>query len=179
MFEAIRKRRSIRAFEPKPVPEKFVEDILEAACWAPSAGNRQARDFIVVKDKEAKRRLSQAALDQEFIEEAPLDIVVCANGDRSAARYGERGRQLYSILDAAAAVQNLLLAVHALGLGACWVGAFRDDWVSEILNLPPWLRPIAIISLGYPAEKPTPTPRLPLEHLVHNERFKNRGFPPL
>lgn len=176
LFEAIKKRRSIRAFEPKPVPEELIDKILEAARWAPSAGNRQARDFIIVKDKDTKRMLSQAALDQDFIEEAPLDIVVCANGDRSARRYGERGMQLYSILDAAAAVQNLLLAVYALGLGACWVGAFRDGWVSEILNLPTWLRPIAIIPLGYPAERPRPTPRMPIEQLVHRERFKEQRF---
>jgi len=112
VLEAIKGRRSIRAYKPDPIPEELLNKILEAAQWAPSAGNRQARDFIIVKAPEMKRRLCRAALGQCFIEEAPVDVVVCANEERSASRYGERGRRLYCLLDAAASVQNILPAVR-------------------------------------------------------------------
>ena len=172
LFESIRNRRSVRAFKPDPISEELLNKILEAAQWAPSAGNCQARDFIIVKDPEMKKELCAAALYQYFIEEAPVNVVVCANEERSARRYSNRGRMLYCLLDAAAAIQNMLLAVHALGLGACWISAFRDKEVAEVLNLPEWLRPVAIIPVGYPAEKPWPTPRIPLEELVHRERYR-------
>ncbi|MEM2340672.1 MAG: nitroreductase family protein [Candidatus Bathyarchaeia archaeon] len=171
LFEAMRGRRSIRAFRPDPIPDSALEKILEAAQWAPSAGNRQARDFIIVRDPGVKARLADAALGQGFIEEAPVDIVVCANRERSAGRYGDRGRNFYCLMDAAAAVENILLAAHALGLGACWVGAYRDEEVAEVLGLPPWLRPIAIIPIGFPAESPRPPPRIKLEKLIHFDRY--------
>ncbi len=171
VLETIRSRRSIRSFEAKPIPDTLLSEILEAAQWAPSAGNCQARDFIVVRNEETKRKLSEAALGQEFIEEVGVDIVVCANMERSARRYGERGRRLYSTLDAAASVQNLLLAAQALGLGTCWVGAFSDETVTEILGLPSYLRPVGIIPVGFPGETPMPPRRMPLERVVHWERF--------
>jgi len=171
LFEAIQERRSVRAFTPEAVPDEVVDTIVDAARWAPSAGNCQARDFIVVKDPRMKKALSEAALDQSFIEAASVTIVVCANDRRSAHRYGRRGRYLYCLLDAAAAAQNLLLAVHALGLGACWIGAFNDSRVEEALNLPTWLKPVAIIPIGYPDEKPGTPPRLPFKDLIHIDRY--------
>ncbi|NIP67456.1 nitroreductase family protein, partial [Candidatus Bathyarchaeota archaeon] len=101
-----------------------------------------------------KRSLSQAALNQTFIEEAPVVIVVCVDKDRSGWRYGRRGTDLYCLQDTAAATQNLLLAAHALGFGACWVGAFREEKVKEILKTPDRVRPVAIVPVGHPAEKP-------------------------
>jgi nitroreductase len=171
LFEVILERRSVRAFTPEAVPDEVVDTIVDAARWAPSAGNCQARDFIVVKDPLVKKALSEAALEQRFIEASPITIVVCANDRRSAYRYGRRGRDLYCLLDAAAATQNLILAVHALGLGACWVGAFDDSRVGEALNLPTWLKPVAIIPIGYPKEKPWTPQRLPLKNLIHNDRY--------
>lgn len=172
VFEAIINRRSIRAFKSDPVPEESLDKILEAARWTPSAGNCQARDFVIVRDSEVKRELCEAALGQSFIEEAPIDIVVCANEERSARRYGDRGRELYCLLDAASAVQNVLLAVHALGLGACWIGAFHDGMVAQVLSLPKGVRPVAIIPIGYPAETPWTTPRMSLKDLVHINRYE-------
>ena len=164
-------RRSIRAFKNDPVPREVLLQILEATRAAPSAGNRQARDIIVVRDKAVKKALAEAALDQEFIEEVPIDLVFCINPGRSAQRYGERGRNLYCILDSAASVENALLAAHALGLGTCWVGAFHDNMVVRVLGLPSDMRVVAIIALGYPAEDPEPTPRLPFEEFVHLDRY--------
>jgi len=129
----------------------------------------------VVKDPKVKSELCKAALDQ-FIMEAPVNIIICANEERSSSKYGDRGKNLYSILDAAAAAENLLLAVHALGLGSCWIGAFVDETVRKILNLPKWVKPIGIFPIGYPAEKPAPTDRWPLEAVVHNERYETKKF---
>lgn len=174
LFEAILERRSVRAFTPEAVPDEVVDTILDAAQWAPSAGNCHAREYIVVEDPRVKKALSEAALDQRFIEAAPITVVVCANERRSAHRYGWRGRELYCLLDAAAATQNLLLAVHALGLGGCWVGAFDDRQVVEALNLPPWLKPVAIIPIGYSDEKPwTPQRRLLKDH-IHIDRYDRK-----
>ena len=166
VFEAIKGRRSVRSFKPDEVSEKDLRRILEAAHWAPSAGDLQSRDFVVVKDRGTKEELSRAAWDQEFIAEAPVDVVVCANERRASIRYGSRGRDLYCILDAAVATQNLMLAAHALGLGTCWIGAFDDEKVRRILKLPDWERPVAIIPIGCPKETPSPTPRLPLDKIV-------------
>lgn len=159
MLEVVRGRRSIRRFLPKEVEERKVEQLLEAIKWAPSAGNLQARDVILVRDEETKTQLAIAALGQMFVAEAPLVFVICANKRRSGMRYGKRGEELYSIQDATAAVQNLLLMAHYLGLGACWIGAFDESEVSRILGIPKDVRPVAIIPLGYPAESPIAPPR--------------------
>ncbi len=171
LFKAIQNRRSIRAYRSDPVLEKDLYRILDAARWAPSAGNRQPWEFILVRDNLVKRYLRDAALGQYILEEAPIIIVVCANEARSAGIYGNRGRQFYCLLDTAAATQNILLAAYALGLGACWIGAFDDEIVRKILNLPLEVRPIAIIPLGYPSETPTSPPRIELSQLVHLNRY--------
>ncbi|MEM3019182.1 MAG: nitroreductase family protein [Candidatus Bathyarchaeia archaeon] len=176
LFEAIEGRRSIRSFLDKPVPKEFVMRILEAGQLAPSAGNCQARQFILVEDQEVKRKLYEAAWKQEFILQAPINIVVCADELRSSSRYGERGRRLYCILDASASVENMLLAAHGLGLGACWIGAYQDEKVKEALGLPDHLKPIAIIPIGYPARQPPARPRLPVEALLHYNRYGGKGY---
>jgi len=174
-FDVVKNRRSVRSFEPDPVPETLLKVILEAAQWAPSAGNCQARDFVIVKNPETKRRLCEAAFGQGFIEEAPVDVVVCANEKRSAAVYGSRGKNLYCVLDAAASAQNILLAAHALGLSTCWVGAYSDEEVAKALGLPEYVKPIAILPIGYPAEKPSPPRRIPLESLTYREHYRASG----
>lgn len=174
LVEAIRNRRSIRSFTNKQVMKRTIDKLINCANWAPSAGNRQAREFVVIRDNNTKKKLCKAALDQKFIEDAPVVIVVCANQERSALRYGERGRFLYCILEAAAAVQNLLLAAHSFGLGACWIGAFNDSKVKNVLKLPKYLKPIAIIPLGYSIEKPQPPTRLSENIIVHYEIYVAR-----
>ena len=176
VFECIFGRRSVRSFKEDPIPNEDLKKILEAAIWAPSAGNLQSWEFIVVKDEKRKKALARAALNQMFIAEAPVVIVACANMMRSASVYGERGRRLYCLLDTAAAVQNLMLAAHALGYGTCWIGAFRDEEVMRVLNIPPELRPIAIIPVGVPDEKPRAPPRMPLRDVVHEEEY-GRPYP--
>jgi nitroreductase len=174
LFEAIKSRRSVRAFTREDVSKEEVEKLIDAARWAPSAGNIQPWEFIVVRKPEIKRRLSIAALRQTFIEEAPVVIVVCANQMRSGRGYGARGVNLYCLQDTAAAIQNMLLAACALGLATCWVGAFREEEAKKALNLPEGVRPIAIIPVGHPAEKPLGRSRRPLSEIIHYETYRGR-----
>ncbi len=171
VFEAIRRRRSVREFAKSEVPEEMVNQILAAAVQAPSAGNLQSWEFVVVRDQSRKEALAQAALDQEFLAAAPVVIAVCANRARSAERYGARGAELYCIQDCAAATQNIMLAATALSLGTCWVGAFHEDQVAEVLELPPNIRPLALVPIGHPGEDPDMPQRLPFEGIVHPEVF--------
>ncbi len=165
VFEAIKGRRSVREFESTPVKEKDLEKILDAARWAPSAGHCQPLELVVVKDQAQKERLARAALGQTFIAEAPVAIVVCANVARTSRRYGRRGEELYCIQDTAAATQNIHLAAYALGYATCWVGAFDEDAVAGVIKAPAGVRPVAIIPLGRPAEKPSPPQRMPLNKI--------------
>jgi nitroreductase len=171
VLESIKGRRSIRAFKNQEVSAEIVEKLIDAARWAPSAGNIQPWEFIVVRDPKIKRGLVKAALNQTFIEEAPVVIVVCADEDRSFQGYGARGKTLYCIQDTAAAIQNIHLAAYSLGLGTCWIGAFREEEAREVLKVPKGVRPLAIIPVGYPAESPPPRKRRPIEQIVHYETF--------
>ncbi|MHA2496374.1 MAG: nitroreductase family protein, partial [Candidatus Hodarchaeales archaeon] len=117
VLSLIRKRRSIRHFKGDEIPKEDVEKLLEAARWAPSAGNRQPVEIIIIESPSQKEQLAEAALQQRFIEAAPVVFAFCADLDRSSARYGTRGSSLYAIQDAAAATQNVLLTATALGLG--------------------------------------------------------------
>jgi len=171
VFEAIKERRSVRDYTDKKVSEKDVEQLIEAARWAPSAGNTQPWEFVIVKDAEMKRKLSDAALNQTFIQKAPVIIVVCADENRSSKRYGKRGEKLYSIQDTAAATENIILAAQELGLATCWVGAFQEKEVAKALKAPKNVKPVAIITVGYPAGKQAATQRMPVKEIVHYETF--------
>lgn len=165
VYEAIYGRRSVRNFDSvKDVPPELVTKLLEAACQAPSAGNIQSWRFWVIRDPSIKEGLVGAALGQSFIAEAPVVIVVCTDLRACSSGYGTRGTTLYAIQDTAAAIENLLLAAWAEGLGTCWVGAFDERRASDLLDLPPHIRPVAIVPLGYPAlARPKPSRRSPLE----------------
>lgn len=156
---AIETRRSVRSFKNKQVEEEKLDEIINAALCAPSAGNLQSRKFYVIRDEKTKKLIAEAAYGQQFIADAPVVFVVCA--DHSIKRaYGERGVSLYCIMDCAASVQNMLLTAHSLGLGGVWVGAFDEKEAIRILNPPEHLRPVAIVPLGYPAQIPKPHARV-------------------
>jgi len=151
-WQVLKNRHCVRGFDAdRLVTDEQIEKLISAAKMAPSAGNCQDWEFVVIKEKEEKQRLVEQAISfkQSFVAEAPIVIVVCINFNKTKDRYGNRGRDLYSIQDTAAASQNLLLAATALGLGACWVGAFDENKASEVLNLADGLRPVVIIPLGY------------------------------
>ncbi len=168
---AIERRRSVRAFTNQNVPEELVEKLIDAGTRAPSAGNLQPWEFIIIREPQTKQRLVMAALEQKFIEEAPIVIVVCANEARSSIGYGTRGKTLYCIQDTAAAIQNIHLAAHSFGLGTCWIGAFKENSVRQILQIPYGIRPVAIIPVGYPEKTPSPRHRRPISEVIHYETF--------
>lgn len=159
-------RYSCRRFRSDPVPRPLLEQLLEAARWAPSAGGLEPWRFVVVTAAVPRRELAAAALRQVFVAEAPVVVVVCAVPEESARIYGARGRHLYCLQDTAAATQNLLLAATAAGLGSCWVGAFDEGRVQGVLGLPAGWWPVAMIPLGFPAEGPPRRHRRPAAEVV-------------
>lgn len=169
-IDAIKKRHSIRRFKETPLGAKIIDELLSLAQMAPSAGNLQSRDFVVVTDRTTKRKLVGAALDQSFIEQAPVVIVFVANIERASRKYGPRG-ELYAIQDATASVMTLLIAAQSLGISSCWVGAFDELAVSKILLIPHGTMPVAIVPLGLADESPAPPPRMELSKIVHKETW--------
>jgi nitroreductase len=153
VLDFILKRQSCRDYKSDPLKEGDLEHLMDALRWAPSAGNSQAWFFYVVTKQEAKEGLGRAAFGQSFIADAPVVFVVCANADESSRSYGERGRDLYCLQDTAAATENLLLAATTLGYGSCWIGAFQEQGVSSVLNIPNHLRPVAMVPVGYARSK--------------------------
>jgi nitroreductase len=121
---------------------------------------------VVVQDTGLRQALAAAALDQRFLAEAPIVIVVCAVAEESATIYGQRGRELYCLQDTAAATENLLLAATAIGLGCCWVGAFSETEVAGALDLSSDLRPVALVPIGHFRQAPEHSPRRPLTQVV-------------
>jgi nitroreductase len=169
----VRRRRMVRAYLQRPVEEQQIERILRMAHQAPSAGFTQPQEYVIVRDATIKRSLAVAALGQLFLAEAPVIIAVCSNTTRSAARYGRRGVEFYSIIDGAFASMLILLAAVNEGLGACFVGAFRDDQVASILRLPGGVRPIGLIAIGYPLDEPQKLRRRSLQAIVHRDAWSS------
>ncbi|MDQ7794445.1 MAG: nitroreductase family protein [bacterium] len=163
---AIANRRSVRQFESTPVPDEHLRILLEAAISAPSAGNRQPWRFIVVRNPGLRLQLAQAAGGQSSVATAPVAIVVLADLARTESRYGQRGTELYALQDTAAAIENLLLTAVSLGYATCWVGAFDEGQAARSLELPPGLRPVAIVPVGVPAGQPRSPDRRPLAEVV-------------
>ena len=174
-FQAVVKRRRMcREYLDRDVPEEKVDNIPEVASRYPSAGHTEPQEFIVVRDQRVKEDLAQAALNQMFVAQAPLVIVVVSDTRRSERRYGERGVHFYSIIDGAFVAMLILLAVVEEGLGACFVAAFYDREVQEVLSLPPHIRPIGVIPLGYCAEGPRKFRRRSRAQIVHRDRYGSR-----
>ncbi|MBI5152825.1 nitroreductase family protein [Candidatus Peregrinibacteria bacterium] len=149
-FDVVKNRHSVREFDSsKKVSDEMIEKILEAAKLAPSAGGLKSQRFYVVKDAEKKQALSRASLDQEFVAHAYAVFVIAGDKDRCGLKYGDRGKNLYVIQDAAAAAENMFLTATALGLASCWVGAFDEKEVQKILGLAPNIRPMVIMPVGY------------------------------
>lgn len=160
ILEIIKGRRSIRSFQNKAIPQELVDRLSEALIWAPSAGNLQSRKFYFVYNDVLKQALAQAAHGQDFIVQAPLVIVGCADLEKVKPRYDSRGVSLYALQDVAASVQNLMLVAQEAGLGTVWVGAFDEEAASQAMKLPGHLRPVAIVPVGYPAKQPATPPRV-------------------
>ncbi|KON34187.1 MAG: nitroreductase [miscellaneous Crenarchaeota group-6 archaeon AD8-1] len=168
VFEVIRKRSSIRSFINKPVEEEKIRLVLEAGRLAPSAKNLQEWRFIVVKKWEVRQKLAYAANRQLFIGEAPIVIVACAVTNEYVMSCG----QLCYPIDVAIALDHISLAAVELGLGTCWIGAFNESKVKEILKIPKEVRVVQLMPIGYPAyELVKEKDRLPFEKIVKIEKW--------
>jgi nitroreductase len=168
VMEAIRARKSVRAFEEKPVEEEKLAAVLEAARLAPSASNRQEWRFVVVKEAALRGKLAKAANNQAFIGEAPVVIAACAETD---ARVMSCGQESYPI-DLAIAIDHMTLAAVELGLGTCWIGAFSEAEVKKVLGIPDEIRVVELMPLGYPADPaPKKKNRRALDEIIHWEKW--------
>lgn len=151
-FDLTKKRSSIRSFKEREVNEKEVEKLLKAANSAPSAGNLQSYEIVAIRNDELKNDLVKAAHGQKFLGEAPIVFAFLQDEERSRKKYGERGK-LYSTQDGTIAATFLQLAAEDMGFGSCWVGAFEEDEVANLLETSK--RPLALIPVGYPARRPS------------------------
>ena len=164
-FDVLERRRSVRAFKDQPVEEEKIQKILKALNSAPSAGDLQAFEVILVKAQAVKEALLEAGLRQQFLKQADFILVFLTNAERSA-KYGERGAKLYCLQDATIACAYAQLAATAQGLASVWVGAFDEKDVIKALGIEAGLTPAALLPIGYPAESPEKTPRRELSDLV-------------
>ena len=174
IFETIKGRRSVRRFKPDVVSNDAVNKILDAARWAPSGSNIQPWKFIVVSDKnllELIRKVSPG-----YLGETPLAILVCSDREREYRVGGTLGRDYLSIADCSMAVENMVLAAYALGLGSCIVKSFSRIAVKEMLEIPEGIEPELLVIIGYPAHKPTPPARIPIGKIVYLNKYGEK-FP--
>jgi nitroreductase len=167
VYEAIKSRRSVRAYEDKPIPQETLDRILNAARLAPSGNNRQPWKFVVVTDKETRQKLSVAAKNQKFVAEASVVIAAVGLDPERIMSCDVPGDPV----DVAIAIDHITLAAVEEGLGTCWIGAFFQDQACEILGVPSSCKIIELLTLGYPADQDRPKNRKSLEEIVCYEKF--------
>jgi nitroreductase len=163
LLEKILSRKSIRSYENKEIPEEVLHKILEAGRQAPSAANRQPLRFVIVKDQETKKNLINASFNG-FIKEASVVIVGCANVDSLLT-----GK--WAVVDTTIAMQNMVIAAWTFGVGSCWIGAFNEEKVKDLLKIPAKWKVVAFVTLGYPAEQPKPKNKKPFEEMFGFDKF--------
>ena len=169
VYQAIATRKSVRAFQDKDVAEEVITRLLGAARLAPSASNRQEWRFVAVRDATTRKRLAQAAHGQSFVGEAPVVLACCAEADGHVMSCG----QLSYPIDVAIAIDHLTLCAVAEGLGTCWIGAFDEAQVRDILGIPPEIRVVELLPIGYPKDPSVrEKKRLPLDQIVRYERWR-------
>lgn len=150
-FELVQLRKSVRKFESRAVPKSDIDKIMNAARLAPSWRNRQSWKFIVVSETNLKKQLIQCtdSYNQAWLGGEFAIVVACGDPQRS----GKRENLPYFMVDVAIAMEHFVLAATALGLGACWIGAFDEEKIKQLLNIPQNIRVVALSPLGYPAKK--------------------------
>ncbi len=166
-LELARRRRSVRAYRPDPVPPAVLEQVLEAARLAPTACNRQPFRLLVLETAGQELEIGRIYHRPWFVQ-APLVVGVAAV---VAEAWVRRDGASYHLVDAAIAMDHLILAAASAGLGTCWVAAFDRVAAVSVLGLPTGVEPVAFTPLGYPADGPAPKERRPLEHLVRRQRW--------
>jgi len=168
VMECIRSRRSVRSYEDREVEEEKLQQVLEAGRLAPSANNRQEWKFVVVRDRDLRGRLADAACGQAFVGEAPVVIAACAVETDRTMTCGHPAH----VVDLAIALDHMALAARSLGLGTCWIGAFHQDKVKEVLGIPDAVQVIELMPLGYPTSWPDARPRKGTGEVVCYDRWR-------
>ena len=169
VLDTIRERRSVRVYKSDPIPTESLLRVIEAARLAPSGKNLQPWKFIVVQDKELKKKLAKASNAQDFIAEAPLVLVACGFPEEC---YRSMGRYMKSWpVDVTIALEHLILQAQEEGLGTCWIGSFEEVEVKSLLSVPENVRVLALTPLGYPGEIPESRGRKSIEEIVSYDSF--------
>ena len=186
-IQQLKDRKSVRVFTDKPIPQEAVAAILESAVNAPTAGNQQLYTIINVTEQALKDRLAESCDHQSFIAQAPLVLVFCADCRkwyRAFLEYGCEPRELgvgdlmLAVSDTNIAAQNAVVAAHSLGLGSCYIGDIMENAEEQrqILSLPPYVFPAAMLVFGYPTDqqlkRPKP-PRADMQHIVHENTYRD------
>jgi len=166
-FDLISSRHSIRSFKNISIPEDKINTIIKASTKGPSAGNLQSYQIFIVSKISDKEKLVESAHGQNYIYDAPIVMIFCADPIRCSEEYGTRGDQLFSIQDATIACVYSQIAAHDLGLSSVWIGSFDEEKVCEILNLKNCLKPVAILPIGFSNETPEITPRRQIDQIIH------------
>lgn len=166
VLEAIKTRRSVRKYKPEPVPDGDLKKILEAAQLAPSAGNRQPWRFVVVRDPETKKKLGEIARNQTWISDAGVIVAALAMDKKSPEVY-----ERWAERDVMTAVEHMVLAAWSLGYGTCWIGAFHEDRVKELLGVPEEMTVIVLLPIGVPDQVPDARARKSLGEIFHKEKY--------
>jgi nitroreductase len=172
--EVINKRRSVRKFKTDPITDEQIDKLLKAAQMAPSAGNQQPLEVIVVT--EDKDRLIEATGRQQFIVDAPVVFIILSKNIDTVNRYRDRGATLYHMQDTAASVQNVLLLAKSMGLDTCWIGAFDECMIKSLFNIPGGVRPLAIIPIGYGDMEPEGPGRKDIKEIVFKNNYGNKYY---
>ena len=164
VFKAILERRSIRKYvKDKKIPEETLQKLLEAARLAPSGRNKQEWSLVIVEDLEIKQELVPACNNQTFVGNASIVIAGVVNPSWK-----------WCDVDLTIAFEHIVLEAVELGLGTCWIGAFEENKVKKVLNIPGKLRVTILLTVGFPAEKPKPRPKKPLEQLIHINKYSKK-----
>jgi len=171
LYEAIKERRSVRKFNPDPVDDGLIEKLLDAARMAPSWSNYQCWRFLVVRDEDKRENLSRSLPENnpaaKGLVQAPVVIVLCADPSESGKQDGKD----YYLLDAGLALEQLVLAAHAEGLGTCWIAWFDEESVKKVCSIPEDYRVVALTPLGVPQKQPSVKPRKDISEIAYREEW--------
>jgi nitroreductase len=167
-LDLVEKRRSTRQFQEREIDRETIGALVNIVNSAPSAGDLQSYEIVLISDKKNLAKLADAAEDQEFLKTAPAVLVFCADADRAKLKYGHKASDLFSIQDATIAATYAQLAAVDLGLATTWVGVFDERKVRRIVG---GLKPVCMMPIGYAAENPEKTPRRPIQEFFHNEHL--------
>jgi nitroreductase len=173
-FEAVKNRRSVRSYIDKEVEQEKLDVILQTINAAPSAGNIQGYEVVVVRNADTKTELMNAAYGQPFITQTPVVLVFCANLMLSEGKFKSRGRDLYATQDATIAAAYCQLAATSVGLSTVWVGAFDPDMVAKAIETPENIIPVAMIPIGYAESQPQMRPRRELNDIIRYESWAGK-----